>query len=49
LIGLDGREFRTGEEAVQLHQQLEVDIVALGSLSVAAPNVMVIEIDTCGG
>ena len=36
----------TGKEAVELYQQLEVDIVALGSLSVAAPNVMAIEINT---
>jgi len=30
---------------VQLHQELKIDIVALGSLSVATPNVMAIEID----
>ena len=33
---------RTSQEAVQLHQELEVDIVALRRLTVAAANVMVI-------
>lgn len=37
---------RTSQEAVQLHQELEVDIVAFGSLAMAAPNVVTIEIDT---
>jgi hypothetical protein len=36
----------TGEETVQLHEQLEVDIIALGSLAVAAANVVTIEVDT---
>jgi len=36
----------TSQEAVQLHQQLEVDIVALWRLSVRAANVMSVEIDT---
>jgi len=36
-----------GKEAVQLHQELEVDIVALGRLSVARLDVMAIEVDTC--
>jgi hypothetical protein len=41
------RVFRlTGEEAVKLHQELEVDIVALGRLSVARLYVMAIEVDT---
>lgn len=38
----------TGKEAVELHQELEVDIVALGSLAMGVPDVMAIEIDTCG-
>jgi len=36
----------TGKKAVKLHQKLEVDIFAFGSLSMATPNVMAIEIDT---
>lgn len=36
----------TGQEAVELHEQLEVDIVALWGLSVRGPNVMSVEIDT---
>ena len=36
----------TCQEAVQLHEQLEVDIVTLGRLAVRAANVMSVEIDT---
>jgi hypothetical protein len=36
----------TGQKSVELHQELEVDIVALGSFSVTAPNMMAIEVDT---
>lgn len=38
---------RTGEEAVELHQEFEVNIIALGRLAMAAPNVVTIEVDTC--
>ena len=38
---------RTGQEAVKLHQELEVDIVALGGLAVSALDVVAVEIDTC--
>lgn len=38
----------TGKEAVELHQELEIDIVALGRLAMAAPNVVTIKVDTCG-
>ena len=38
---------RTGEEAVELHQELKIDIVALGRLAMAAPNVVTIEVNTC--
>lgn len=37
----------TGQEAVQLHQELEVGIVALGRLAVGAAHVVAVEIDTC--
>jgi len=37
----------TGQEAVELHQELEVDIVALGGLAVRGPLVVLAEIDTC--
>jgi len=36
----------TGKEAVELHQELEIDIVALGSRTMAVLDVMAIEIDT---
>jgi hypothetical protein len=36
----------TGQEAVELHEQLEVHIVALWRLAVCAANVMGVEIDT---
>lgn len=36
----------TSQEAVQLHQELEVDIVTLWRLAVSAANVMGLEIDT---
>ena len=37
----------TGQEAVKLHQELEVHIVALGSLAVRVPLVVLAQIDTC--
>lgn len=43
-IGL--RKILTGQEAVELHQELEVDIVALGSLAVGVPHVVVLKVDT---
>lgn len=36
----------TGQEAVQLDQELQVDIVALGGLAVGAAHVVAVEIDT---
>lgn len=41
-----GQNVLTSQEAIQLYEQLEVDIVTLGRLSVRAPNVMSVEIDT---
>ena len=37
----------TSQEAVKLHQELEVHIVALGGLAVRSPDVVGAEIDTC--
>ena len=37
----------TGKEAVQLHQQLEVDIVALRGLAMPVADVMTVQVDTC--
>lgn len=45
-VGMDGSEL-TGQEAVQLHQELQVGIVALGRLAVSAAHVVAVEIDTC--
>jgi hypothetical protein len=42
-----GHPVLTGQEAVQLHEQLKIDIVTLRRLSVRAANVMSVEIDTC--
>lgn len=36
----------TRQEAVQLHQELEVDIVTLGVLAVSALHVVAVKIDT---
>lgn len=36
----------TGQEAVELHQELQVDVVALGGLAVRGPLVVLPEIDT---
>jgi hypothetical protein len=40
------RKRRTRQEAVQLYQELEVDIVALGVLAMSASNVVAVKIDT---
>lgn len=45
-MGTPGTE-RTGQEAVELHQELKVDIVALGGSAVRALDVVAVEIDTC--
>lgn len=37
---------RTGEESIQLHQELQVDIVALGLLTVPVTDMVCIKIDT---
>ena len=37
----------TGQEAVKLHQETEVDILALGGSAVSALDVVAVEIDTC--
>ena len=39
-------EALTGQEAVELHEQLQVDVVALGGGTVRVPHVVVLEIDT---
>lgn len=43
---VEGRVGTTSQEAVQLHEQLEVRIVALGRLAVAVAHVVAVEIDT---
>lgn len=37
---------RTSQEAVQLHQNLQVNIVALGSLAVGAAHMVTVQVDT---
>lgn len=37
---------RTGKEAVELHQEVEVDIVALGSLAVGVAHMVTVQVDT---
>jgi hypothetical protein len=41
-----GRLRRTSQEAIKLHEELEVDIVTFGGLAVAVPDVMSVEINT---
>jgi len=36
----------TSQEAVELHEELEIDIVTLGRLAVSAPDVVGVKIDT---
>lgn len=43
----DSVRARTGKEPVELHQELEIHIVALGGTAVSALDVMTVEIDTC--
>lgn len=38
----------TGQEAVELHQELKVDVLALGRLSVCAAHMVTVQIDTHG-
>jgi len=44
--GENGRR-RTSQEAVELDEQLEVDIVALGRFAVRTTHVVLVEVDTC--
>lgn len=37
----------TGQEPVELDEQLQVDVVALWRLAVRAANMVCVEIDTC--
>lgn len=36
----------TSQEAIELYQELEIDIVTLGRLTVSRANVVAVEIDT---
>jgi phosphoribosylformimino-5-aminoimidazole carboxamide ribonucleotide (ProFAR) isomerase len=42
-----GEGIHTGKEAVKLHQNLQIDVVALGSLAVATPHMVAVQVDTC--
>ena len=46
-VGWCGKGGRTSQEAVELHQELEVDVVALGGTAVSALHVVAVQIDTC--
>jgi hypothetical protein len=43
---VEGRISAAGQEAVELHQELQVDVVALGGLAVRGPLVVLPQIDT---
>jgi len=43
---IEGRVGPAGQETVELYEQLQVDIVALGGLSVGASHMVSVEIDT---
>lgn len=45
VISIGGKH--TGQEAVELHQELKVDVLALGRLSVCAAHMVTVQIDTC--
>lgn len=50
--GLEKHEYagqikHTREEAVEFHQNLQIDILALGRLAVGVPHMMAVQIDTC--
>ncbi len=45
----EGGGARTGQEAVELDEQLEVDIFALGRFAVPLTHVVLVKIDTCEG
>ena len=45
VLSIEGRH--TGQEAVELHQELKVDVLALGRLSVCAAHMVTVQIDTC--
>lgn len=42
-------ESHTGKEAVQLHQDLKIDVFALRRLAVAAAHMVTVQVDTCNG
>lgn len=42
-----GDSERTSKEAIELHQELEIDIVALRSLAVGVPHMVTLQVDTC--
>ena len=44
---MDGGRIRTCQEAVELDEELEVDVLALGRFAVRIAHMMVVEIDTC--
>jgi hypothetical protein len=37
----------TGKEAIQLHQNLQIDVLALGRRAVGVPHMMAVQVDTC--
>ena len=47
--GKEGEMVRTSKELVQLDEQFEVRVVALGSFAVPGPHMVLVEIDTCCG
>jgi hypothetical protein len=45
-LGFSERGFHTGKEAVQLHENLQVNVVALRSLAVAVAHMVTVQVDT---
>lgn len=41
------RRRHTGEESVELHQDLQVDVLALGRLAMGAAHMVAVQVDTC--
>lgn len=47
VISFESKGKHTGQEAIELHQELKVDVLALGRLAVCAAHMVTVQIDTC--
>lgn len=47
MVSIEFKGRHTGQEAVELHQELKVNVLALGRLAVCAAHMVTVQIDTC--